>query len=157
MPRLAPAPPAPPNPDVAAGHQRKIAYFMVDALGVESVADAGQAAKPGHEKSDTVGLPIAEALSTNLTDWASTGGCRRSSRSGGTHLGIVKEHECKNILIPHKKSKNKPLADEQKSANKHFASERILVLRGFLWGSGRLEGFCRNHRYWNNISPLLTS
>jgi hypothetical protein len=40
---------------------------------------------------------------------------------------MVKEYECKNTSIPYKKSKNKPLTDEQKLVNKPFASERIFI------------------------------
>lgn len=43
------------------------------------------------------------------------------------YLGIVKEYECQTISIPYKKSKNKPLTDEQKLENKKFASERIFI------------------------------
>lgn len=43
------------------------------------------------------------------------------------YLGIAKEYQCKSISIPHKKSKNKPLTEEQKIENSLLASERIIV------------------------------
>jgi hypothetical protein len=40
-------------------------------------------------------------------------------------LGIHKEH--RNAVIPHKKTKSKPLSDEQKATNKKQASKRVPV------------------------------
>lgn len=39
--------------------------------------------------------------------------------------GIAKEHE--NSVIPHKKSKKKPLTTEQKAENKKQASKRVVI------------------------------
>ena len=43
------------------------------------------------------------------------------------YLGIAKDYLCKNVFIPHKKSKNNPLTDEQKAENQLLASERVAV------------------------------
>jgi len=43
------------------------------------------------------------------------------------YLGIAKDYICKTISIPHKKTKNNPLTEEQKLSNKAMASERIIV------------------------------
>ena len=43
------------------------------------------------------------------------------------YLGIKKDYSCKNIEIPHKKTKIKPLTFIQKSENKIFSSKRIFV------------------------------
>lgn len=43
------------------------------------------------------------------------------------YIGIIKDYVCKNIAIPHKKSKTKPLSESQKNENKQMASERIKV------------------------------
>ena len=40
-------------------------------------------------------------------------------------LGIHKKH--KNAVIPHKKTKLKPLSDEQKQENKRQASQRVAI------------------------------
>lgn len=42
-------------------------------------------------------------------------------------LGIEKDYQCKEVIIPHKKSKNVELAAEQKKENKSFAKKRIYV------------------------------
>jgi hypothetical protein len=47
------------------------------------------------------------------------------------YLGIAKEYKCQSISIPHKKSKNKPLTEQQKNENKELASERIYVENSF--------------------------
>jgi hypothetical protein len=43
------------------------------------------------------------------------------------YLGIVNQYNCKGVSIPHKKSKNNPLKEEEKLINRQFASERIFV------------------------------
>ncbi len=47
------------------------------------------------------------------------------------YLGIAKEYEYKSLSIPHKKTKNNPLTEQQKSENKRMASERICVENSF--------------------------
>jgi len=42
-------------------------------------------------------------------------------------LGFMNDYLCKECQIPHKKSKKKPLTDEQLEENKQKASERIVV------------------------------
>jgi hypothetical protein len=42
-------------------------------------------------------------------------------------LGIEKDYVCKELLIPHKKPKNRELTPEQKVTNKLLASERVVV------------------------------
>ncbi|MBB1126381.1 transposase family protein [Thiospirillum jenense] len=51
--------------------------------------------------------------------------CTMKVDSGYT--GIVNSYSYKSVSIPHKKSKNKPLTSEQKTANKQLALERIFV------------------------------
>ena len=43
------------------------------------------------------------------------------------YVGIAKEFLCKQIAIPHKKTKTKPLTEGQKDENRQMASERIKV------------------------------
>jgi DDE superfamily endonuclease len=52
-----------------------------------------------------------------------SGGIKILADSG--FQGIQKEH--KNSVIPHKKSKTKPLTAEQKAANKKQASKRVVI------------------------------
>jgi hypothetical protein len=47
------------------------------------------------------------------------------------YLGIAKEYECKSLSIPHTRTKNKPLTEQQKSENKQMAAERICVENSF--------------------------
>jgi hypothetical protein len=47
------------------------------------------------------------------------------------YLGIAKEYECKSLSIPHKRTKNKPLAERQKCENKQVATERTCVENSF--------------------------
>lgn len=42
-------------------------------------------------------------------------------------IGIQKNYNCKNVEIPHKKSKNKPLTRLQKDENKSYSSKRVVV------------------------------
>jgi hypothetical protein len=46
-------------------------------------------------------------------------------------LGIAKDYACLKVHIPHKKSKNNPLTDEQKADNHLLASDRIPVEHSF--------------------------
>jgi len=43
------------------------------------------------------------------------------------YLGIKKDYICKQIEIPHKKSKNVPLTTIQKEENKRLSSKRVIV------------------------------
>ena len=43
------------------------------------------------------------------------------------YVGIAKDFLCKQVAIPHKKTKAKPLTEGQKDENKQMASERIKV------------------------------
>lgn len=47
------------------------------------------------------------------------------------YLGIAKEYDCKSLSIPHKKTKNNPLTEQQKAENKQMASERVCVENSF--------------------------
>jgi hypothetical protein len=47
------------------------------------------------------------------------------------YLGFLKEYHCKNLLIPHKNSKNKPLTEHQKTENQQFSSKRVIVEHSF--------------------------
>jgi hypothetical protein len=47
------------------------------------------------------------------------------------YLGFLNEYNCQNLLIPHKKSKNKPLTESQKEENKQQASKRVIVEHSF--------------------------
>lgn len=42
-------------------------------------------------------------------------------------LGIEKDYECKELLIPNKKPKKQELTSEQKEENKVLAGKRIVV------------------------------
>jgi hypothetical protein len=46
-------------------------------------------------------------------------------------LGIANEYNCKSLSIPHKKSKNKPLTQQQKNENKQLASKRVFIEHSF--------------------------
>jgi hypothetical protein len=48
-----------------------------------------------------------------------------------TYIGFLKNYSCKNLFIPHKKTKNKPLTDTQKEQNKQLASRRVIVEHSF--------------------------
>ena len=43
------------------------------------------------------------------------------------YLGIAKEYECKELLLPHKKPRKAQLSAAQKEENRALASERISV------------------------------
>ena len=43
------------------------------------------------------------------------------------YLGIKKEYVCKQLNIPHKKSKNRPLTTRQKEENKILSSRRVVI------------------------------
>jgi hypothetical protein len=43
------------------------------------------------------------------------------------YLGIKKDYSARQIALPHKKTKLRPLTGEQKDENKKMASERIFV------------------------------
>ena len=47
------------------------------------------------------------------------------------YLGFLNDYTCKNLFIPHKKPKNKPLTETQKQENKHMASKRVIVEHSF--------------------------
>lgn len=47
------------------------------------------------------------------------------------YVGIAKHYQCDSLSIPHKKSKNHPLTEEQKEANRKLASERIVIENSF--------------------------
>lgn len=47
------------------------------------------------------------------------------------YLGFLNEYTCKNLLIPHKKSKHKPLTETQKQENKTLSSKRVIVEHSF--------------------------
>lgn len=47
------------------------------------------------------------------------------------YLGFLKEYTCKNLFIPHKKSKNKPLTETQKQENQALSSKRVIVEHSF--------------------------
>ena len=43
------------------------------------------------------------------------------------YLGIDKEYECKELMVPHKKPRKAELSEAQKQENRELASERISV------------------------------
>lgn len=47
------------------------------------------------------------------------------------YLGIAQKYEYKSLSIPHKRTKNKSLTDQQKAENKQMATERISVENSF--------------------------
>lgn len=47
------------------------------------------------------------------------------------YIGFLDKYPCKNLFIPHKKPKNKPLTENQKAENKQLASKRVIVEHSF--------------------------
>ena len=47
------------------------------------------------------------------------------------YIGFLDKYQCKNLFIPHKKSKNKPLTENQKEENKQLSSKRVIVEHSF--------------------------
>jgi hypothetical protein len=47
------------------------------------------------------------------------------------YLGFLNEYKCQKLFIPHKKSKNKPLTENQKAENKQLSSKRVIVEHSF--------------------------
>lgn len=43
------------------------------------------------------------------------------------YQGIASQYNCKDVSIPHKKSKKKPLTEKQKAENRAMSSERVAV------------------------------
>jgi hypothetical protein len=75
-------------------------------------------------------------------------------------LGI--QHIYNKCIIPHKKSKNKPLTQEQKEENKSQASKRVIVehlnrcCKIFRICSSRFRGKHKNYdKNWGNISAIV--
>ena len=75
-------------------------------------------------------------------------------------LGI--QHIYDKCIIPHKKSKNKPLTQEQKEENKSQASKRVIVehlnrcCKIFRICSSRFRGKHKNYeKNWGNISAIV--
>ena len=75
-------------------------------------------------------------------------------------LGI--QHIYNKCIIPHKKSKNKPLTQEQKEDNKRQASKRVVVehlnrcCKIFRICSSRFRGKHKNYdKNWGNISAIV--
>lgn len=72
--------------------------------------------------------------------------------------GIAKDYEIERISIPFKKSKNKPLTEEQKMENKRYSSIRVKVehciggLKRYRFLSDRLR--CRNIHLYNLVAGI---
>lgn len=70
------------------------------------------------------------------------------------YLGIGKEYECKELLIPHKKPKQMELSEKQKQENRDLASARISVehsiggLKRYRILSDRLR--CKDFKFYND-------
>ncbi len=47
------------------------------------------------------------------------------------YLGFSNEYACKNLFIPHKKSKHHPLTENQKQENQQLSSQRVIVEHSF--------------------------
>jgi hypothetical protein len=47
------------------------------------------------------------------------------------YIGFLDKYQCKNLFIPHKKPKNKPLTENQKEENKQLSSKRVIVEHSF--------------------------
>lgn len=47
------------------------------------------------------------------------------------YIGFSDKYQCQNLFIPHKKSKNKPLTENQKEENKQLSSKRVIVEHSF--------------------------
>ena len=47
------------------------------------------------------------------------------------YLGFLNKYSVNNLFIPHKKSKNKPLTEDQKASNQQLASKRVVVEQCF--------------------------
>ena len=76
------------------------------------------------------------------------------------YQGIQKIH--KNVVIPHKKTKNSPLTDAQKAENKEAAKKRIAIehtnrcCKIFRLTKDTYRGKHKNyHKNWNCVAGLV--